>query len=281
MAKHNGAVGSNPADLAVKSATALGQALDYGAQAGAGFDNQTTDDIAVPFIAILQALSPEVSGPAGEKIKGASAGMLMNTVTKEMFDGETGIIIQPCDTAQKYVEWKPDQGGFVAQHDLDSPVVKAAIADSKNWGKYKTPAGNDLVQTFYMAALLHRSDNLDELAEATPEPVILAFTSTKIKPYQSIVTRLRSFSNKVPLFAHRLRVTTVSQTFTKGTAYNFSLAPVVEGDVRKSLIPSRLGETTHPLLLLGQALLESYRGGLAKPNHDSAKTSEDGSKIPF
>jgi hypothetical protein len=262
-------------------------ALDYGTNAGAGFDNQTSEDMSIPFLGVLQALSPEVSGDAGEKIKGATAGNLINTVTKELFDGGEGIYFQPADTNHVFVEWKPRDsgGGFVAVHQLDSPVVAKAKADSKEFGKYKTPAGNDLIETFYMAGLVHRSLNLSEQIGNSPEPYLIAFTSTKIKPYKTIMTRLRTFKKGPPLFAHRLKITTISEKRAKGTSANFHLEPAVDNDIAASLIPARLGDESHPLLVQGQELLKAYRGGLMKVNHEKSKTGDGGEgkgdDIPF
>src|SRR6185312_4196595 len=211
---------------------------DYGDMAGVGFENQTSADMSIPFLTVLQAISPEVNGPPAERVKGAAAGMLMNTVTKQLFDGEKGVIIQPCDTNHVFVEWKPRSagGGFVGIHQVDSDVVKQAIANAKTFGANKV-GENDLHETFYIAALLHRSEDLAVQATLGPEPILIAFTSTKIKPYRNIMTRLRTFMAKPPLFAHRLRLSTVVESNNKGTFANFALAPLVDNDIAKSLIP--------------------------------------------
>lgn len=44
-------------------------AHDYGVDAGAGFENQTSEDYAIPFIGVLQALSPQVGDPSDGGIK--------------------------------------------------------------------------------------------------------------------------------------------------------------------------------------------------------------------
>ena len=61
-----------------------------------GFDNVGADDIAIPFITILQALSPKVRGEG--KIEGASEGDFINTVTDEIYKGAIKII--PCDKSK-------------------------------------------------------------------------------------------------------------------------------------------------------------------------------------
>lgn len=270
--------------LAAAATTALAAAADYGDMAGAGFENQTSADVAVPFLGVLQGLSPEVGkGPKG--IKGASPGMLINTVTKELFDGDTGVIFQPVDTRHVFVEWKPrDQGGgFVAEHATDAKVVLDCKANQE-FGSYKTPAGNDLIETFYVTGLMHRSDNLDEQAANAPEPMMIAFSSTKIRPYKAIMTRLRTVKGNPPLFAHRIRITTAHEERDSGASENFSLKPLVNDDVKASLIPARLGNDLHPLLVAGQALLKASRSGEVKQASQERESGGGGKKdadIPF
>jgi hypothetical protein len=230
-------------------------ATSYGEYAGAGFDNQTSEDMSIPFLGVLQALSPELQ-PGAQKIKGAEVGNLINTVTKELFDGEkNGVVFQPADTNHVFVEWKPRNqgGGFVAVHQLDSEIVASAKAKAEKFGKYKTDAGNDLIETFYIAGLLHRSADLAEQVENAPEPMIVAFTSTKIKAYKQIMTRLRTFKGKPPLFAHRLLIKTWTETNAEGTFANFTITPAVNNDVAASLIPPTLGDQPHPLLCKGRS----------------------------
>ena len=267
-------------NLAVQQAanTALAAAQDYGDYAGAGFDNQTTDDMSIPFLGLLQDLSPEVKKGA-DKIAGAEVGMMINTVTKELFDGEKdGVIFQPCDTNHVFVEWKPRNqgGGFVAVHQIDSPIVADAKAKAEKFGKYKTPAGNDLIETFYIAGILHRSANLEEQLGNTPEPMLIAFTSTKIKAYKAIMTRLRTFKGKPPMFAHRILIKTKTETNAEGTFANFVVTPAVENNVEKSLIPSRMGEETNPLLVQGAELLKAYRSGLVQVKHEQGGDAGNG-----
>ena len=92
---------------------------------GAGFEGFTADDIAIPFINILQKLSHQVDEDDALHIDGAKAGMLFNTVTEELFDGKDGIMFIPVHRVHSYSEWVPRDmgGGFVAQHDPLDPVV--------------------------------------------------------------------------------------------------------------------------------------------------------------
>ena len=54
-------------------------ASDMMADAGMGFENVSANDVAIPYLKILQALSPELRGAT--KVAGAEEGLIINTVT--------------------------------------------------------------------------------------------------------------------------------------------------------------------------------------------------------
>ena len=72
-----------------KESTAVANIMDdlYEA-AGQGMETIGADDMQIPFLRILQPLSPEVQKGDAKFIKGASAGDLFNPVTQQVWDGE-------------------------------------------------------------------------------------------------------------------------------------------------------------------------------------------------
>ena len=60
----------------------------FEADANAGSQNITQDDLALPFLKVLGQLSPEVNKQNAKFIKGAEPGMIVNSVTKELYDGK-------------------------------------------------------------------------------------------------------------------------------------------------------------------------------------------------
>jgi hypothetical protein len=59
--------------------------------AGGGMEEATADSFAIPFLAVLQKGSPQVDEASGQQIKGAKQGMIFETVTKSLFDGNKGV----------------------------------------------------------------------------------------------------------------------------------------------------------------------------------------------
>ena len=76
---------------------------------GASFDSS---EMQIPFVRILQALSPQLNKKKPEFIEGASSSDMYNTVTGQHWDGEEGLVVVPCYQTTKYLEFVPrDQGG--------------------------------------------------------------------------------------------------------------------------------------------------------------------------
>jgi len=218
---------SKPKDMAVKTEDdRLPAVYDYGEDADAGFEDTTREDYAVPFLGILQKMSPQVDPDSGSYVDGAKAGMLVNTVTQEMYPGETGVRFVPCHRQHCYVEWVPRDagGGFVGQHEPESEVVAEARKVAASFNELVTPAGNDLMETFYVFGLLvHENGDYEHMA--------IAFGSTQIKKYKQWMTRARSLKvlgaggHRVvpPLFAHAYRLTTQAEENKKGKFHGWRI----------------------------------------------------------
>lgn len=207
-------------EVAVKDQnTAMAEYGAYADYAGAGFENQTSDDYSIPFLQILQALSPQI-----QENDALRQGMILNTVTGEVFEGKKGIAFVPATTQHVYVEWKPRDagGGFVGIHEVNSGIVTHAKVASSEFGKYTTPDGNELIETFYVYGIAIDDDS--NASEA-----VLAFSSTKIKKYKGWMTKAKTIQIPLPdgrripapLFAHRYRLKTVSEKNNKGQFFNW------------------------------------------------------------
>lgn len=240
--------------------------FDYGEDVGGGFENQTREDIAIPFISVLQGLSPQV---AKGTVEGAKPGLLFNTVTEELMESVTFV---PAYTEHVYVEWVPrkEGGGFVAIHAIDSDAVKKAKDECEEFGKLKIDreggGQNDLVETFYVYGSV-----IDEEQEPV-SMAVLAFTSSKIKIYKRWNTKLRMCTIKVgdrkvrpPLFAHATKLTTQAESNSEGDYFNFKLEPA-KGSVIDSLL-----EPGSPALESARAVAEMVKSGEARAAHESVE----------
>ena len=71
---------------------------------GEGFSDVTTEDLAIPFLRILESMSPQVNERDGAYVKNAKAGMIYNNVLNEAYDGIKGIRVIPCHYNRRFVE---------------------------------------------------------------------------------------------------------------------------------------------------------------------------------
>jgi hypothetical protein len=85
-------------------AVALGNAFED--DANSGFDGMGQEDFALPFLRLLTNTSPEVGD-----MEGAMPGMILNTVTGELYSGKDGITVIPVAYVRQYIEWAPRGSG--------------------------------------------------------------------------------------------------------------------------------------------------------------------------
>lgn len=229
-----GAASTEVATTAAAGVPAVTGAYDYGADAGVGFEGTTAKDLSVPFIGILQANSPQVEDGG---IAGAKPGMLINTVTNELIDGDKGQGFIPVHYDRAFVEWVPrlKGGGFVALHDVNSELVKTELKkqeETKTRGKIILANGNELIETEYCYCL-----TLDTDFQTPTGFAVLSLTSTKLTPFRKFKTSLFMLKGKPPIFVNRAILKSDKQKNDKGTFYNAKFVPA-STDWKTSLIPN-------------------------------------------
>lgn len=224
-----------------KAETRAVAAYDYGEHTDKGFEGQTQDDVQMPFVALLQSLSPQVDKDDDSYIQGAEPGKLFNTVTRELYGKEVTFV--PAVVERCYIEWVPreDGGGFVARHERNSDIaIKAKAQAGSTFGKLKMPGecNNDLIDTVYMYGVI------DKGPDVRPELAVVAFTSTKLAVYRNWNTQVRMLQVpgpgdvKItpPLYAHKIRIGSIPQVNTrKQKFHNLTIDPA-NGDMRDSLL---------------------------------------------
>ena len=135
-----------------------------------GFEDMDASKTAIPWLKIAQELTPECKKTKPQYIEELELGQLFNSVSKEIYGNEVWFI---CLGFQyRWVEWKPDRGGFVRDHS-EQEYSKLENVDTSKFGKYKTDEGNDLVETYnYVGFIADRPEH---------GPIIFSLSSTSIK----------------------------------------------------------------------------------------------------
>lgn len=189
---------------------------DMEAEAAAGFEEATANDFSIPFLRILQDLSPQTKERRQEYVPGAKPGLFFNTVTQAL---DEEVLVIPCHFIKTMVEWVPRDsgGGFVAEHPMG--VEKGLPSES---GTYYTKDGNQLVETakHYVLVLGNDGDYM---------PAVIALTGTQLKKsrrWMSDMQRLKMTGSNgrkftPPMFSHIYRARSKPEGNDKGDWYGW------------------------------------------------------------
>ena len=209
MAKKSTAVAKRNGDrLPVDLAT------EMEADAGDGFQDVTTQDMAIPFLRILQSMSPQLNKRDGSYVAGAEEGQIFNTVTGELWDADKGVNVVPCAFKAKKIEWRPRDsgGGFVAAHSRDVKIP----TEKNDKGKDVMENGNLLVDTteFYVLIL---SDN------GFAEQAVITMSSTQLKYSRKWITLMaqqlidtKEGQKRAPFYSSVYNMKTMSESNADG-----------------------------------------------------------------
>lgn len=159
-----------------------------GAQLPAGYDLESlkadaqdhnpamsTADVALPFIVILQALSPQVNSALPAYVEGATQGMFYNNVSEEIFNGKEGFLFVPCAYERRFVEWedRDNGGGYITDYSTESDIMSKAKPNDKK--RMVLPNGHLIVETAYQYGLM-----LNPLT-GTWQQAVIALASTGLR----------------------------------------------------------------------------------------------------
>ena len=231
-------------------------AYDYGEYAGMGMDKVGKDELLIPFLAILQPMSPVVTEGDNDRAK---PGRYYNSITGDIYDGESGgVPFQLVDFHRMFIEWIPREsgGGIAGRYQPDDQYVKDAIEANKgSVVGIKLDNGNDLVETYYAYGNI-LSEDLTQVESFA----VLPLKSTNIKPFRTLLTALRMIKGKPPLFAFTVRLLASKEKNDSGLWYQFRASPTGR-DWRESQIDP--GASRH-LLEAAVSLMEMISSGAAK-----------------
>tara|TARA_R110000822_G_C15283171_1_gene490364 strand:- start:398 stop:1195 length:798 start_codon:yes stop_codon:yes gene_type:complete len=239
---------------------------------GASFDSS---EMQIPFVRLLQPLSPQLNKNKSDFIKGAGAGDAFNNVTGEFWEGEGGIVVVPCFQTTKYLEFVPrDQGGgFRGEIPANDPVLQRT---TRAGSKEILPTGNELVKSDQHFCLVVGEDGMTQ-------PVVIDMKSTQLKVSRRWKTQIAMSKVKhpktgqmitPPVFATTWKLTSVEESNDQGSWSNWAVEKV-------GLVEDR------NLLLEAKAFRESVVAGEVKASANDGQDQAapaadmDDTDIPF
>ena len=188
-------------------------AADLAALSGQGFEDADSQAFAIPFLRILQALSPQVDQTEAAYIDGASQGQFFNTITNELYGDSVEVI--PVHYVREFIEWAPNRGGFQKAHGSDPAILdRVTRVDDKN-NQY-LDNGNTIQDTRNHFVLI--------VSELYKGPVILNLSSSGIKHSRKWMSMMNALvipgtETKAPMFAGVWEIKTTKNKNDDGTWY--------------------------------------------------------------
>ena len=211
-------------EVTKKEAGALATNL-FEADAHAGTQNMAQEDLALPFLKVLGQLSPEVNKRDGKYVEGAEPGMILNSVTNEVFDGTKGINVLPVYYERKLVEWQDrgdSKGAPVAIHNAESDIMSQTTRDKSY--KDRLPNGNYIENTANPFVIV--------LGDS-PSTALISMKATQLKisrKWNSVMMGIKLQGKNglftPPTYSHIYNLKTVQMSNDKGTWFGWDVAKV-------------------------------------------------------
>lgn len=189
--------------------------IDWAEDSGKGLENTTSDDFQIPFLNIIEQLSPQVNKKKAEYVEGADVGMVVNSLTGQLWNDETPLLVIPCAYSSIDLEWKPNRGGLAGIHKASENMLKQT-KKSDDGKRDVLPNGNEIINTAQHYVLYSAGDG-----EWKPAVISMDRTRRKCsKIWNSLMSDLTvtagdKVHKNLPTFSHIWQLDTVEKSNDK------------------------------------------------------------------
>jgi len=193
----------------------------FAADAGIGVNDLGSEDLAIPFIKILQKMSDQL-----DELDGAKAGDIFNSVTREVIKGKDGIRVIPCAYRLEWIEWEPRGTGTGAPYAIyqtgDSLPETERSEDNKDM--VVDGGGRYLERTAQHYVLVVDADGVAQQA-------LLPMKATQFKKSKQWNSAIKSIKMKdadgnlftPPRFSHIWHLSTASEENKSGSWHGWQI----------------------------------------------------------
>ena len=236
--------------------------------ANLGLANMSMEDLSILFLRILGDMSPQVKKSKEEYVEGAQAGMIFNTVTREVFNGEKGVLVITCHYGANFLEWSDRGTGSSAPvvHSIGSDIMSQTTEDKDR--KYRLDSGNYIERTHNHYCLY-----VDEKTGATSQ-CLLTMKSSQLKHsrrWNSVQMGIKIQGTKglftPAIYSHSYRLTTRPESNDKGDWYGWNI--------------NKVGPVDKDTYQAAKAFADSISKGQVKVKYENESDSSGTSKLPF
>ena len=202
----------------------------YEGDAHAGFENVKTTSLALPILKLLQNGSGEAQKRNQNYVDGAEPGMLLNTVTKKLYDGAKGVSVIPCHYKLEYQEWADFGTGSGRPENIfpdGSDILAQTTKDGS--GKDRLENGNYILTVGQHFVLIVGDDGTEQAL------VSMSSSQGKVSRKWNSMMMSISFDGKngsytPPSFSHSYKLTTVLNSGKGNQWYGYNV--IKEGPVK-------------------------------------------------
>ena len=258
-------------------------------------ESMSKDDMSIPFLQILQSLSPQCTKGEPEFIKGSEPSDLLDTVTQKLIktrdDDDNAVMgarILPIHYKRSFIEWVPRNqgGGIVNEWSVEEGLSIITQRNESNQdiiqqGSPLGTPGNQLNDTHTHFVFLIKEDG-------TYEPMILTMASTQIKPSKDLNNMVSKHvlpnGGKAARFFGIYGVTTQRKSNDQGSWYIWKFEKVSDVLTENLMDMYRDAKTFVEGIMAGENKADySKMDGEANPSTGDAPTGDkkDDDEVPF
>ena len=198
----------------------------YEGDAHAGFENVKTTSLALPILKLLQNGSGEAQKRNQNYVEGAEPGMFLNTVTKQLYNGDKGIQVIPCHYKLEYQEWA-DYGTGSGRPEMIYPDTSDILEKTT-----KGPDGKDRLQNGNYILTVGQHFVII-LGERGSETAMISMSSSQGKVSRKWNSMMKSISLDgkngpftPPSFSHIYKLSSVLNTGKGNQWYGYNVEKV-------------------------------------------------------
>ena len=194
----------------------------FAADAGIGVNDLGSEDLAIPFLKVLQKMSDEL-----DDLDDAKAGDIYNTVTKEVVKGKDGVRLINCAYNLQYIEWEPRGTGTGAPHAIYGAGDEIPATERGDDNKDYVAGGSGR----YLERTAQHYDPVVE-EDGLTQQALLPMKSTQFKKSKQWNSAMRALKMKdsngglftPPRFSHVWKLETVSEENKNGSWHGWQIS---------------------------------------------------------
>ena len=213
---------TNKNEISDKKNTNIAVASAFIDDAGSGLENIGAEDVTIPRLKILQALSPEVNKHDGKYVEGAASGDIINTVSSTLYNDDNPLVVLPVAYKRLFLEWTPREsgGGLVAQHEDPEILSKT----TKNDMYQDVLENGNYIQTSatHFVLVINKDGGYDT--------AMISMAGTPLKRARTWNSMMASVKMKQgdkvftpPSFSHKYTLSCVQESNDRGTWFGWGI----------------------------------------------------------